>query len=90
VKDLFLRFGTFQLNNGANIRFWKDIWTGKSPLKQQYPHLYRIARHKHHTIASMFRSIHLNISFRRSLSEDNLRSWYDLVSKIAHVRLNRR
>jgi hypothetical protein len=35
-------------------------------------------------------SVPLNISFRRSLSEDNLQSWYDLVSKIAHVRLNER
>ncbi|MFB5604543.1 MAG: hypothetical protein ACE5RK_09090, partial [Candidatus Nitrosomaritimum aestuariumsis] len=90
VKDLFLRFGTFQLNNGANIRFWEDIWTGNSPLKQQYPHLYRIARHKHDTVASVFRSVPLNISFRRSLTGDNLQSWYDLVSKIAHERLNER
>jgi hypothetical protein len=90
VKNLFLRFGTFQHNNGVNIRFWEYIWTGNSPLKQQYPHLYRIERHKHDTVASMFKSVPLNISFRRSLSEVNLQSWYDLVSKIAHVRLNER
>jgi hypothetical protein len=34
VKDIFLRFGTFHLNNGVNIRFWEDIWNGNNPLKQ--------------------------------------------------------
>jgi hypothetical protein len=91
VKDLFLGYGTFQLNNGANIRLWEDIWTSNSPLKQQYrPHLYRIVRHKNDTVASVFRSVPLNISFRRSLTGDNLQSWYNLVAKISHVRLNER
>jgi hypothetical protein len=80
VKDIFLWFGTFQLNNGANIRFWEDIWTGNNPLKQQYTHLYRIARHKQDIVVSVFMSVPLNISFCRSLLGDNLQSWYALVS----------
>jgi hypothetical protein len=75
MKDLFLGFGTIQLNNGANIRFWEDIWTGNSSLKQQYPHLYRIVRHKHDTKAFAFKSsVPLNISFRTSFTGDNLQS----------------
>jgi hypothetical protein len=67
VKDLFLGFGTFQLNNGTNIRFWEDIWMGNRALKEQFPHLYKLVRHKHDTVASMFSTVPLHISFRRSL-----------------------
>jgi hypothetical protein len=41
IKELFPGYGTFQLNNGANMRFWEDIWIGNWPLKHQLPYLYQ-------------------------------------------------
>jgi hypothetical protein len=90
VKELFLRFGTFQLNTRANIRFWEDIWVGNRPSNDQFAHLYRIVKHKHDTVATVFSMVPLNISFRRSLRGDTLQSWYELVAKVADVRLNDR
>jgi hypothetical protein len=46
VKSDFLRFGTFTIKNGTQIRFWEDQWLGTSPLREQYPCLYHIVRHK--------------------------------------------
>jgi hypothetical protein len=88
VKELFLGFGKFKVNNGGNTRFWKDVWIGNTPLKNQYAYLYRIVRHKNATVASVFTTVPLNISFRRSLLGDNLQLWHNLVAEIASVTLN--
>jgi hypothetical protein len=90
VKELFLGFGSFHLNSGTNIRFWEDTWVGNRPLKDQFAHLYRIVRHKHDTVAAVFSTVPLNISFRRSLRGGTLQSWYELVAKVADVRLKDR
>jgi hypothetical protein len=34
VKSDFLRFGTFLIKNGAQIRFWENQWLGTSPLRE--------------------------------------------------------
>ena len=44
VKRDFLRFGTFIINDGSQVRFWEDTWLGNSPLRDQYPQLYNIAK----------------------------------------------
>ena len=38
-------------------------------------------------MASVLKSVSLNISFRRTLVGDNLVSWYELVSKVANISL---
>ncbi|WVZ83505.1 hypothetical protein U9M48_030647, partial [Paspalum notatum var. saurae] len=53
-----------------------------------YPNLYRIVRKKAVTVASVLKSIPLNVSFRKSLTRDNLMAWYKLVSKVANVNLS--
>jgi hypothetical protein len=63
VKDTFLDLRRFQLNNGANIRFWEDKWLENFTLKQYYPSLYLITPKKHISVQSMFSIIPLNISF---------------------------
>jgi hypothetical protein len=40
VKQYFLRFGSFTIKNGSQIRFWEDIWLGTTPLRDQYPCLF--------------------------------------------------
>jgi len=88
VKDFFLTFGSFQLNDGNQIRFWEDKWIGSHTLRQQYPSLFNIVRKKHATVASVFDRVPLNVSFRRTLTGHNLYLWHDLVARISHVQLN--
>jgi hypothetical protein len=87
-KEEFLNLGKFQLNNGCNIRFWEDKWMESYSLKELYPSLFAITRKKHISAASMFSTVPLNISFCRGLVGDNLTLWYNLVSRVAHIRLN--
>jgi hypothetical protein len=87
VNDTFLDLGHFQLNNGANIRFWEVKWLGNFTLKQYYPSLYLITHKKYICVQSVFSTIPLNISFQRGLVGNNLNSWYNLVARVAHIRL---
>jgi hypothetical protein len=88
VKSKFLHYGSFQLNNGAQIRFWEDRWMGNHAFKDQYPSLYNIARRKSDTVEKVLSRLPLNVSFRRQLIGNNLILWYNLVIKIMHVHLN--
>jgi hypothetical protein len=88
VKDLFLSLGHFRLNDGRNIQFWEDRWLGNYTLQHQYPSFYAITHWKNASVASVFSTIPLNISFRRGLVENNLSLWHRLVSRVAHIRLN--
>jgi hypothetical protein len=44
VKEDFFNMGNFNINDGRQVRFWKDAWLGTAPLKQQYLNLYNIVR----------------------------------------------
>jgi hypothetical protein len=37
VKDQFMRFGSFQLNNDQQIQFWKDVWIGNVSFLAKIP-----------------------------------------------------
>jgi hypothetical protein len=88
VKDSFLSLGHFKVNIGMNIRFWEDRWLRNFTLQLQYSSLYTITRWKNVSIASVFSTILLNISFRRGLVGNNLTLWHRLVARVAHTRLN--
>jgi hypothetical protein len=88
VKPKFLMYGSFQLNNGKQIRFWEDQWLGTHSFKQQYPSLYNIVRKKSDTVEKVLSGVPLNVSFRRYLSGNNLLLWHNLVQRIMAVRLN--
>jgi hypothetical protein len=87
VKDTFLNLGSFILKNGTQIRFWEDRWLGLQPLMTQYPSLYNIARKKSATVASVFKTVPLNVYFQRALVGENLRLWHLLVLRVAQVEL---
>jgi hypothetical protein len=88
AKDHFLESSTFNIHNGEQIRFWVDKWFGNFTLKEQYSSLYNIARKKHISVAHVFRSASLNITFRRALVGDKLQRWNELVAKVAFVQLD--
>jgi hypothetical protein len=88
AKQSFFRYGSFQLNNGKQIRFWEDKWLGNSNFQHQYPSLYNIVRKKSDTVANVLGTIPLNVSFRGSLQGNNVALWNDLVFRVMYVQLN--
>jgi hypothetical protein len=85
VKEEFLSMGTFILHDGRQIRFWEDSWLGTTPLNIQYPNLYNIVRRKDATVAEIFSSRPLNVSFRRNLVVENLQSRHALVLRLMDI-----
>jgi hypothetical protein len=45
-------------------------------------------RKKNDIVAYVLSSVPLNVSFRRSLQDNNLRNWNELVMSIMHIQLN--
>jgi hypothetical protein len=74
-KNQFFHLGKFSNKDGSEIRFWEDKWLGTTTLREQYPTLYSIVRHKGDTIAKVMESSPPNVTFRRALSGQRLVSW---------------
>jgi len=87
VKTEFMRYGRFNLMDGTQTRFWEDTWLGNQPLSVRFPALFNIVRRKHDSVATVLSSIPLNVSFRRALVGNNLRSWNQIVSSLHDVNL---
>ena len=79
VKDTVLSYGTCKIGDGTLTRFSEDKWLGPITLKEKFPDLFNIVRRKHDTVAQVCNSSHLNISFRRNLTGNNLRNWNKLL-----------
>ena len=88
VKDTFISKGTFVIHDGSQVRFWEDDWLGSGTLKLRFPSLYNLARRKNSTVACVFSTVPLNISFRRGLAQQLRVQWFQLVSLVAHTNLN--
>ena len=87
VNDNFLSLGRFLLKDGSQIRFWEDIWLGNRTLKSQFPSLFNIVRRRHATVAEVFSTTPLNISFRRALVGDKLHDWLRIVDMLLNINL---
>jgi hypothetical protein len=87
AKEDILRMGWFKLGDGTQIHFWEDKWLGNFALKDQYPNLFNIVQNKHVTLATVFRSTPLNVSFHRPLVDNNLLAWQHLVTRVMNIQL---
>jgi hypothetical protein len=88
VKNTFLERGRFVVQDGTQTISWEDLWIGDAPLKSKYPSLYNIVRRKNATVAYVFSTVSLNISFTRALVGDNWVNWVKLVEGLLEVQLN--
>jgi hypothetical protein len=88
VKRDFLRFGTFIIQDGSQVSFWEDKRLGQSTLRQQYPCLYNIARHKQVTVAEVLSTSPPTLSWRRDLIGHKLVAWNNLLSHITNIVLS--
>ena len=87
VKHDFLRFRTFIIKDGSQVRFWEDTWLGTRPLREQYPQLYNIARKKQNTVAAVLSTQISNIFWRRDLIGQKLVMWNNLVLRLSTIVL---
>jgi hypothetical protein len=87
VKQDFLRFRTFEIRNGSQVRFWEDRWLAGIALKNQYPSLYNIVRRKFETIETVLKSDNINLAWRRSLIGSKLVVWNELRPKLVNIAL---
>ena len=54
---------------------------------REIPALFNIVRRKHDIVAQVCNSSHLNISFRRNLTRNNLRDWNKIVACLLEFNL---
>ena len=87
TKKHFFRFGSFNIKDGSEIRFWEDKWIGVATLREQYPALYNIVRHKNDMMATIMETSPPNVSFRRDLLGPRLVVWNALLERLAMVQL---
>ena len=87
TKKHFYRFGVFNIKDGTEIRFWEDKWLGHTTLRDLYPALYNIVRHKGDTIATVMQCSPPNVTFRRDLIGPRLTSWNSLLARLTPVQL---
>src|SRR5207237_3731232 len=87
TKKHFFRYGSFNIKDGSEIRFWEDKWLGNTTLREQYLALYNIVRHKSDTIATVMESAPPNVTFRRNLVGPWLAAWNALLGRLALVQL---
>jgi len=86
VKDSFMGFGSFQVKDGTQTRFWEDKWLGNKALKDRFA-LFNIVRRKQDLVAQVLSSTPLNISFRRNLVDANLSNWHRIVASLQNINL---
>ena len=87
VKEEFLSLGKFDLGDGSQVRFLEDSWIRPCPLKSLFPALYNIVRRKGAYVRTVLSMTPLNVVFRRSLVDVNLKAWHDVVAMVADVQL---
>jgi hypothetical protein len=72
IKMAYWEWANSQWVMGHKPVFWEDAWLDNTPFKSQYPFVYNIVWKKSATLATVLRSNHLNVAFRRSLVGNNL------------------
>jgi hypothetical protein len=68
TKKYFFPYGSLFIRDELEIRFWEDILLGTTTLREHYPTLYNIARHKRDTLQKMMETSPPSMApFRRIL-----------------------
>jgi hypothetical protein len=87
TKKYFFPHVSFSIRDGSEIRFWEDIWLEPTTLREQYPALFNIVRHKHDTIQKVMETSPPSVAFRRDLIGPRLDSWIELIQRLDSVQL---
>jgi hypothetical protein len=87
TKKFFFGHGSFSIRDGSEIHFWDDKWLGNTTLREQYPALYSVVRHKGDTLAHVLGSRPPNVTFRRTLFGPRLVNWEALIQRMTNIQL---
>jgi hypothetical protein len=77
----------WRVGNGRKVRFWEDIWFGNSSLETQFWPLYVINDQQGKTISQVWDGHILRLTFRRSVSENLMNMWYNMLSIVEDLNL---
>jgi hypothetical protein len=77
----------WKVRDGKKIRFWEDHWFGNSSLATQFWPLYVICNQQGKSISQVWDGETLMLSFTRTVSENLLNLWFDLVGIMEEVSL---
>jgi hypothetical protein len=87
-KANLFSLGSFLIKDGSQVRFWEDTWLDGTSLRDQYPSLFNIVRHKSITIAEAMSAFPPIFSWRRQLFGASLAEWLSLLSRIQGMELS--
>jgi hypothetical protein len=76
LRDVFYNHRRMIVGNGKKISFWKNTWTGDSPLVTKFPCLFDLAYDKDISVSKVLSSNFVALSFRRRIM-DNLNLMYE-------------
>jgi len=75
------------IKDRSQARFWEDIWLGNTPLREQYPQIYNIARGNQDTVEAVLSASPPNVSWWRDHFGNKLVMWNNLASRLATIAL---
>lgn len=81
-------FYKWKFGNGRNISFWHDVWLGECSLKVQFWRLFSICNQQECYVAQVWDGEELKLSFRRSVDQEGLALWHQLVACVRQVQLS--
>jgi hypothetical protein len=87
TKKFFFGLNSFSIKDGSEVRFWEDKSLGNATLREQYPALYSIVRHKGDTITKVMENSPPSVAFRRDLSGQRLVALNALLQRLENVQL---
>ena len=78
----------WKLGNGRNVRFWEGQWLGNTSLAIIYWPMYVINEQHGKTVEEVWDGMDLKLTFRRTVSEQVMNLWWELVSLINGIVLS--
>ena len=85
VKPFFKLGARYTLGTGSSILFWKDWWTGESPLADRYSRLFEICSNPEILISQAHQGDGWHLRFRRTFGREELALWQQLFAEIGDL-----
>lgn len=78
----------WKVGNGKRTKFWEDHWFGTCSLATQFWDIYILVHEHNCSIADIWDGVNLKLTFRRSVDQNFLLRWYDLVHIAESIQLS--
>lgn len=69
----------WKVGNGKRVKFWEDNWFGSSSLTALFWKVYVQVNEQNATIADLWDGENLRCTFRRTVDENIMRQWLEVV-----------